>query len=368
MSTYRDPSQPIATRPLAIQKNGTWYTYGHDLTKNICEIYGNNGYINTSYRYSPFGKVVSSGNVEQPIQWSSEFLDQELSLVYFNYRYYNYYYSIWLSKDKIEAIYAVYNQYLYNNNTIYKADFLGLWGWSQTAPSPLNSNYEESNKSIRTHNSNEKCCNSCNNFLKTAASNIRIVFSANELDEEHCTYDIYCKSNTKIMMKNKDWEGNNIGGYEEMTEAYIPETWYRDKSAKMTVVINCNSKNKMETLIHEMQHAVDDCHNKNKEWASETINPKFKRKAKDENGNLIEVPEDLIRRMKKEISAYSRAEVSRIGKTDSVYYDELFNRVMKSVLVYVDENMRKEIKSILRIEYDKIKKDYIKEHYKLRIK
>ena len=111
----RAPSQPIATRPLAIQKNGTWYTYGHDLTKNICEIYGNNGYINTSYRYSPFGKVVSSGNVEQPIQWSSEFLDQELSLVYFNYRYYNYYYSIWLSKDKIEAIYAVYNQYLYNN-------------------------------------------------------------------------------------------------------------------------------------------------------------------------------------------------------------------------------------------------------------
>lgn len=41
---------------------------------------------------------------------------------------------------------------------------------------------------------------------------------------------------------------------------------------------------------------------------------------------------------------------------------------MKSVLVYVDENMRNEIKSILRIEYDKIKKDYIKEHYKLRIK
>lgn len=121
-------------------------------------------------------------------------------------------------------------------------------------------------------------------------------------------------------------------------------------------------------LIHEMQHAVDDCHNKNKEWASETINPKFKRKAKDKNGNLIEVPEDLIRRMKKEISAYSRAEVSRIGKTDSVYYDELFNRVMKSVLIYADENMHKEIKSILRIEYDKIKKDYIKEHYKLRIK
>ena len=35
-----DPSEPIATRPLAIQKDGTWYTYGFDLTKNVCEIFG----------------------------------------------------------------------------------------------------------------------------------------------------------------------------------------------------------------------------------------------------------------------------------------------------------------------------------------
>ena len=36
-----------ATRPPAIQKDGTWYTYGWDLTKNICEIYGQHGYIHT---------------------------------------------------------------------------------------------------------------------------------------------------------------------------------------------------------------------------------------------------------------------------------------------------------------------------------
>ena len=35
------------TRPPAIQKDGTWYTYGWDLTKNICEIYGQHGYIHT---------------------------------------------------------------------------------------------------------------------------------------------------------------------------------------------------------------------------------------------------------------------------------------------------------------------------------
>ena len=43
-----DPTQPTATRPLAIQKDGVWYAYGWNLTKNICEIYGQTGYIGDS--------------------------------------------------------------------------------------------------------------------------------------------------------------------------------------------------------------------------------------------------------------------------------------------------------------------------------
>ena len=62
-----DPTQPIATRPLAIQKNGTWYTYGLDLTKNVCEVFGSSGYIGTAYTYTPFGEVTATGNVDQPI-------------------------------------------------------------------------------------------------------------------------------------------------------------------------------------------------------------------------------------------------------------------------------------------------------------
>ena len=38
-----DPPQPIATRPLAIQNDGTWFTYGWDLTKNVCELYSSTG-------------------------------------------------------------------------------------------------------------------------------------------------------------------------------------------------------------------------------------------------------------------------------------------------------------------------------------
>ena len=84
-----DPTQPVATRPLAIQKDGSWFTYGWNLTKNICELYGPSGYIRSAYTYSPYGQVTAEGDVEQAIQWSSEFNDTELGLIYYNYRHYN---------------------------------------------------------------------------------------------------------------------------------------------------------------------------------------------------------------------------------------------------------------------------------------
>ena len=94
-----DPTQPIATRPLAIQKDGTWYAYGWDLTKNVWEVYGSTGYIRTNYSYSPFGEVLANGDVTQPIQWSAEFYDSELDSVYYNYRHYNPQSGRWLRRD-----------------------------------------------------------------------------------------------------------------------------------------------------------------------------------------------------------------------------------------------------------------------------
>ena len=98
-----DPSQPTATRPLAVQKDGTWFTYGYDLTKNICEVFGPAGYIRTAYSYAPFGAVTASDNgVIQPFQWSSEVYDSELDLVYYNYRHYSPSLVRFLSRDPIE--------------------------------------------------------------------------------------------------------------------------------------------------------------------------------------------------------------------------------------------------------------------------
>ncbi len=55
MVHHLGPTEPIATRPLAIQKDGTWYTYCLDLTKNVCEVFSSAGYIATTYTYSPYG-------------------------------------------------------------------------------------------------------------------------------------------------------------------------------------------------------------------------------------------------------------------------------------------------------------------------
>ena len=96
-----DPTQPVATRPLAIRKDGNWFAYGWDLTKNICEVFGQYGYIRTNYSYSPFGEVTISGDVTQPIQGSSEYNDTELGLIYYNYRHYNPMAGRWINRDPL---------------------------------------------------------------------------------------------------------------------------------------------------------------------------------------------------------------------------------------------------------------------------
>ena len=110
-----DPTQPVATRPLSIRINGTWYTYGWDLTKNICELYSTGGTLTTAYTYTPYGSVTATGAVTQPIQWSSEVWDIETSLNYYNWRYYNPVLT-WINRDFIKNKYS-YNLYIHSHNS-----------------------------------------------------------------------------------------------------------------------------------------------------------------------------------------------------------------------------------------------------------
>ena len=116
-----DLTQPVATHPLAIQKDGTWYTYGWDLTKNICEVFGQNGYIRSTYAYTPFGSITANGDVTQPIQWSNEYYDNELALVHYNYRHYNPTDGRWINR------YPIAEQGGWN---LYWFDFIDILGLS----------------------------------------------------------------------------------------------------------------------------------------------------------------------------------------------------------------------------------------------
>lgn len=121
-----DPTQSQATRPLAIQTARSWFTYGWDLTKNIMELYDSTGHISTSYSYTPFGSVTSTGSISQPIQWSSEMFDAELGLVYYNYRHYNPHDGRWTSRDLI-GIEREFNLYAFVHNKVLKeSDVLGM--------------------------------------------------------------------------------------------------------------------------------------------------------------------------------------------------------------------------------------------------
>ncbi|MBQ8722780.1 MAG: RHS repeat-associated core domain-containing protein [Opitutales bacterium] len=121
-----DPSQPTATRTLAIKKDGTWFTYGYDITKNICEVFGQHGYIRTEYSYAPFGAVTESGDVTQPFQWSSEHYDSELDLVYYNYRHYSPDWGRWLSRDPIAEFGGINLYGITGNRISYLSDLLGM--------------------------------------------------------------------------------------------------------------------------------------------------------------------------------------------------------------------------------------------------
>ena len=135
---FWDPTQPEATRPLAIRKDGTWYAYGWDLTGNVTEIFGKAGYLRTVYTYTPYGEATAEGDVTQPIQWSSEYNDEELGLVYYNYRHLNPHDGRWISRDPIKEQ-GSWNLFAYvKNYPIFLKDYVGLisWGAKKIAPDP----------------------------------------------------------------------------------------------------------------------------------------------------------------------------------------------------------------------------------------
>ena len=141
--------------PLWQKVDGNVYTCVVDGNKNVRRLLNTAGTEVANYDYDPFGSVTASGTASagNAFRFSSEFLDEETGLVYYNYRYYSPTLGRWISRDFINELVFIRQEYVYNesinlllkrksffpdylflcNNTINDIDFLGLDRWINEA-------------------------------------------------------------------------------------------------------------------------------------------------------------------------------------------------------------------------------------------
>ena len=125
-----DPTEPIATRPLVLRdiSNSLFY-YFHDANKNVVNL-ADSAKVNVChYIYSPYGAQTllptSTLLLDNPLLFSSEFYNDVLDLVYYNYRHYSIWGGRWIGRDPLEEIYANLYDFI-GNAPLSKTDFLGL--------------------------------------------------------------------------------------------------------------------------------------------------------------------------------------------------------------------------------------------------
>ena len=124
-----DPTEPIATRPLVWLHGGNTYSYTHDGNKNVSEVVDANGTVTAHYEYAPFGDVtVSAGNLASfnRFRFSSEYADDALGLVYYNYRHYEPVTGRWMGRDPIGDTNCLCLYLFCRNNLFWSFDQLGL--------------------------------------------------------------------------------------------------------------------------------------------------------------------------------------------------------------------------------------------------
>jgi len=109
--------------------SGIAYYATTDANKNITEYLDASGNIKAHYEFSPFGKVVTATGAMSSAfnyRFSSEYLDVETGLVYYNFRFYSPELGKWISRDPIEER-SGYNMYTFcRNNSISNIDARGL--------------------------------------------------------------------------------------------------------------------------------------------------------------------------------------------------------------------------------------------------
>jgi RHS repeat-associated protein len=128
-----DPTEPVATRPLALQRGTNCWSYGFDQVKNVTELFDASGALAATYDYAPFGALTDSTGPTtdlNPLTFSSEIHDSPLGLIYYNYRHLNVLDGRWVSRDPIEERGGINVFVFVGNRPSHRVDMLGQLTWT----------------------------------------------------------------------------------------------------------------------------------------------------------------------------------------------------------------------------------------------
>ena len=101
----------------------------HDILKNVTSIFDCKQTQRARYEYAPLGVLITAQGdrtQENKFRFSCEFMDDELGLIYYNYRYLNPTDGRWINRDPIDEQGGA-NLYAFSGNAVInKLDLLGL--------------------------------------------------------------------------------------------------------------------------------------------------------------------------------------------------------------------------------------------------
>jgi RHS repeat-associated protein len=140
--------------------------YVHDGNKNVSEVVAHDRSLAAHYEYASFGTVTVSFGISaasNPWRFSSEFVEDDIATVYYNYRHYAPCFGRWLSRDLLESDHSLLEtQFCHNSpNAIY--DYLGRDWLSPPGPPEGGWNAPPSFVlgDVRINTKEDCCCKVC---------------------------------------------------------------------------------------------------------------------------------------------------------------------------------------------------------------
>ena len=142
-----DPTEPVATRPLAWGQGegsgtlnfepSTLNFYTHDGNKNVSECFAANGDALAHYEYAPFGATImrcGSSASANPWRFSSEYAENDMAMVSYNYRHYDILMGRWIQIDPASGPMYNYQPPKWIGADIYDRDMKALYSFLGNSP------------------------------------------------------------------------------------------------------------------------------------------------------------------------------------------------------------------------------------------